>query len=138
MLLSQFCPLSALLLTLQVGVFCAVTTGSTLSIAGDSEPSSRLCIPFSKAAVASANLTEAEQSILPELCYQPDLAPHLFGTEDDRGIPPGVDCTPVQWYMRACWPAAIQASPGTERVLYTDTTGVTVTTTAPRCANVGV
>lgn len=111
MLSSQICPLSALLLTLQVGVFCAVSPGSTLSIA-DSEPSSKLCIPFSKEAVASANLTEAEQSILPELCYQPDLAPHLFGTEDDRGIPPGVECTPVQWYMRACQLAAIKASPG--------------------------
>lgn len=138
MLLSQVCPLSALLLTLQVVVFCAVTTGSTLSIAGKSEPSSKLCIPFSKADVASANLTEAEQSILPELCYQPDLAPHLFGTEDDRGIPPGVQCTPVQWYMRTCRPAAMKASPGTERKCYTYLAGVTVTNTAPQCANVGV
>lgn len=69
----------------------------TSSIAATSEPLSKLCIPFSQEAVASANLTKAEESILPELCYRPDLAPSLSGTEGDRGIPIGVECTPFQW-----------------------------------------
>ncbi|KAL3139980.1 hypothetical protein ABBQ38_004267 [Trebouxia sp. C0009 RCD-2024] len=69
----------------------------TSSIAASSEPLRELCIPFSQEAVASANLTDAEQSILPELCYRPDLALFLFGTEGDRGIPIGVECTPFQW-----------------------------------------
>lgn len=61
------------------------------------EPWTKLCIPFSEDAVASANLTEQERSILPDLCYQPDLTPHIFQSEEDRGIPPGVDCTPIEW-----------------------------------------
>ena len=58
-----------------------------------------LCIPFSEDDIASANLSQQEQSILPDLCYRPDLTPHIFGSEEDRGIPPGVDCTPIEWYM---------------------------------------
>lgn len=65
------------------------------------EPWTRLCIPFSEDAIASANLSQQEQSILPDLCYQPDLTPHIFQSEEDRGIPPGVDCTPVEWYASA-------------------------------------
>ena len=118
-----------------------MTQGSTSSLAGNSKPSSELCVPFSEEAVASANLTEAEQSILPELCYQPELAPHVFGTEDDRGIPPGVDCTPFQWCNSAATLQISEIHPGIDRVFYTIQTylaGVTVTTIALRCANVGV
>ena len=98
MLASHKLRLSVLSLILQASLTYATSIQrSASSIAATSEPSSELCIPFSKEAVTSANLTEAEQSILPELCYQPELALRLFGTDDDRGIPPGVDCTPVQW-----------------------------------------
>ena len=61
------------------------------------QPWTKVCVPFSDDAVASADLTEQEQSILPDLCYHPDLIPHVFQSEEDRGIPPGVDCTPVEW-----------------------------------------
>lgn len=102
MLASNTVNLSALLFlwTVQVCVFCSeLNQRSIPSIAANSESFSELCTPFSQEAVASANLTEAEQSILPELCYRPELAPYLFGTEDDRGIPVGVECTPFQWYV---------------------------------------
>ena len=141
MLASRYSLLSAVLLTWRVGVTCAVIRGSTSSIAGNSRPSSELCIPFSEEAVASANLTEAEQSILPELCYQPELAPHLFGTEDDRGIPPGVDCTPFQWCTSVATLQMSDGHPGSDRVstpIETYLAGVTVTNIALQCANVGV
>ena len=142
MIASRHSLLSALFLTWRVGFVCAVTRGSTSSIAGNSQPSSSLCVPFSKESVASANLTEAEQSILPELCYQPELAPHLFGTEDDRGIPPGVDCTPVQWYTtRSATLQLSKAHPEStdySTAIGTYRAGVTVTNIALQCANAGV
>ena len=90
--------LLALWLTAQFSLpFASSVQSSASSIAVSSEPWSKACIPFSEEDVASANLTDSEKLILPDLCYQPDLTPHLFETQDERGIPPGVDCTPVQW-----------------------------------------
>ena len=86
-------------LTVQISfTFAASIQNKISSLSASSDSWSDLCIPFSEEAVTSANLTEAEKSVLPDICYQPGLAPHLFGTQDNRGIPPGVDCTPVEWY----------------------------------------
>ncbi len=46
----------------------------------------------------------ARQALLPAVCWQPQLVPTkpqalpaLSGPASDRGLPPGVDCEPVQW-----------------------------------------
>ena len=63
-----------------------------------SQPWTEACLPFGEAAVAQANLTAKELAAVPELCYRPDLLPNLvLGTDSDRGIPPGVHCTPTKW-----------------------------------------
>lgn len=65
-----------------------------------SQPWTEACLPFDQAAVAQANLTTKELAAVSELCYRPDLLPNLFlGTDSDRGIPPGVHCTPTKWYL---------------------------------------
>ena len=88
--------------SLTVGLFVASASTSQVidrTEALTAETWNSLCIPFSQDAIASANLSQQEQSILPDLCYRPDLTPHIFGSEEDRGIPPGIDCTPIEWYM---------------------------------------
>ncbi len=88
--------------SLTVGLFVAsASTGQVIdrTEALTAETWNSLCIPFSQDAIASANLSQQEQSILPDLCYRPDLTPHIFRSEEDRGIPPGVDCTPIEWYL---------------------------------------
>ena len=71
------------------------------SLQGSTQPWTETCLPFDQAAVAQANLTAKELATLPELCYRPDLLPNLFlGTDSDRGIPPGVHCTPTKWYTQ--------------------------------------
>ena len=94
--------LSALVVTLHSLITCTRSSHPQFNsklIASESatEPWRPVCIPFSDELVANANLTEQEKVILPDLCYQPDLTPNLFDSEEDRGIPPGVDCKPVKW-----------------------------------------
>lgn len=86
--------------SLIVELFVASAGTSQVSDPSDAltaETWNSLCIPFSEDDISSANLSQQEQSILPDLCYRPDLTPHLFRSEEDRGIPPGVDCTPIEW-----------------------------------------
>lgn len=88
--------------SLLVELFVASASTSQVSDPSEAltaEAWTSLCIPFSEDDIASANLSQQEQSILPDLCYRPDLTPQIFGSEEDRGIPPGVDCTPIEWYM---------------------------------------
>jgi len=88
--------------SLIVGLFVALASTSQVSDPSEAltaEAWNSVCIPFSEDDIASANLSQQEQSILPDLCYRPDLTPHIFRSEEDRGIPPGVDCTPIEWYL---------------------------------------
>ena len=96
--------LSILFVTLHCLIACTRSgqlvsqSNSDLSARAETaQPWTQLCLPFSDEAVESANLTEQERVLLPDLCYQPDLSTHLFGSEEDRGIPPGVDCNPFEW-----------------------------------------
>lgn len=88
--------------SLVVELFVASASTSQVSDPSEAltaETWNSVCIPFSEDDIATANLTQQEQSILPDLCYRPDLTPHIFRSEEDRGIPPGVDCIPIEWYM---------------------------------------
>ncbi len=63
-----------------------------------------LCAATEDIPTSGLNLTAEEQALLPAVCWRPHLVPPtpqalpaLSGPASDRGLPPGVDCEPVQW-----------------------------------------
>ena len=92
-----FVTLHCLIACIRSGQLVSQSKSNLPARAEKGQPWNQLCLPFSDEAVENANLTEQEKTLLPELCYQPDLSTHLFDFEEDRGIPPGVDCNPFEW-----------------------------------------
>lgn len=62
------------------------------------------CAPTAEIPVAGYNLTADELALLPHICWQshlvppvPEQLPPVPQSNDQRDLPPGVDCEPVQW-----------------------------------------
>jgi hypothetical protein len=62
------------------------------------------CAPTAEIPVTGHNLTADELALLPQICWQshlvppvPEELPPVPQSNDQRDLPPGVDCEPVQW-----------------------------------------
>jgi hypothetical protein len=72
--------------------------GAALSQLGAPDPSATRCSPVSAIPIAGHNLTAEELATLEHICWPSDLADTLFDdVGNQRGIPPGVSCTPAAW-----------------------------------------